>query len=81
MNEFMDMMELYEIESVDTRGTVLEIIPKLYDYIVVEEFYENPYTAPYAVTTTNWSLHFSEEALGHTINTPMGGINILRYRI
>ena len=59
VNEFMDVSSLHIIESVDTRSIFLGIVPKLYDYIVAAGLYENPYTAPPAVTTTNWSLYFS----------------------
>ena len=78
VNEFSDVSELHGIESLDITSIVLEIMPKLYDYIVASELAENPYTAPPAVTTTNWSPHLSEETLGYTITDSGGGIYILK---
>ena len=78
VNEFPDVRALNEIDFVDTRSIVLEIMPKFYDYTVSAELAENPYTSPRAVTTTNRSLYFIEETLGHTITASRGGINFLR---
>ena len=52
-------------------------MPKFYDYLVSEELSKNPYTTPPANITTNWSLYFSEETLGHTINASRGGIDMI----
>ena len=66
MNELTDVGELHESDSVDTRPIVLEIMPKLYDYIVAAELSKTPYTAPPAINRTKNYLYFSEETLGHT---------------
>ena len=51
---------------------------KFYDYIVAAELAENLYTEPPSVTTTNRSLYFSEDTLGHTRTVSRRGIKILR---
>ena len=60
VNELTDARALHKIESVDTRSVILEIMTKSYDYILAAELSGNHYTAPPAVTTTNWYLYFSE---------------------
>ena len=75
MNELSDVRALHKIESFDTKGNFLEIMPKLYNYIVDSELAENPHTAPSDVTTIIRSLYLSEDTMGQTITTSM------RYRI
>ena len=53
VNEMTDTRKLHEIETVETRTIINEIMPKFYGYIVTSELAENPYTAPPAVTTAN----------------------------
>ena len=53
VNELTDVRNLHEIDTVDTRTIINERIPKFYDYIVVVELAENPYTVPAAVTIEN----------------------------
>ena len=55
-------------------------MPKFYDYIVVAELAENPYTAPPAVTTENRYLYFDEETVGGPRTDSRGG-DILRERV
>ena len=57
-NELTYVKALHEIESVETRYIVLEIMLKLYNYIVDAELDGTPDTAPPAMNTTNWSLFF-----------------------
>ena len=76
-NELMDVRKLHEIETIETRTIINEIMPKFYDYIVAAELAENPYTAPPTMTTANLSLYFNENNVGAPINASRGG-NILR---
>ena len=64
VNELADIRKLYEIETVDTRTIINEIVPKFYYYIVAIEFAENTYTAPPDVTTANRSLYLNEDTVG-----------------
>ena len=79
VNELTYVRKLHEIENVDTRTIINEIMPKFYDYIVSEELAENPYTALTVVTTINISLFFNEETVGEPGTSSRGG-NILRKR-
>ena len=71
---------MHEIETVDTRATINEMMPKFYDYIVEAELAENIYTAPPAVTTLSCHLYFNEDNVGDQINYSRSG-NILIERI
>ena len=64
---------MHEIDTVYTRTIINEMMPKFYDYIVVPELAENPYTEPPAVTTANHSLYFNEETVGEPKNASRGG--------
>ena len=64
VNELTDVRKMHEIETVDTRTIINEMMPKFYDYIFAEELAENPYTEAPAVTTVNRSLYFDEETVG-----------------
>ena len=50
-NELIDVRKLHKIETFDTRTTINEMIPNLYDYIVEIELAGNPYTEPPPVPT------------------------------
>ena len=63
----MDARKLHEIDTVDTRTIINEMMPKFYDCIVASELAENTYTAPPAVTTANPYLYFNEENVGGPI--------------
>ena len=76
-NELMDVRKLHEIETIETRTIINEIMPKFYGYIATTEFSENPYTAPPDVTKDNFYLYFDEETMGEPIIASRGG-NILR---
>ena len=41
-NQFMGVIKLHEIETVDTRTIINEIMPKFYYYIVAEELAKTP---------------------------------------
>ena len=58
----------------------MKLCLKFYDYIVVAELAENPYTAPPAVNTANISLYFNEENIWKPRTAPWGR-NILTERI
>ena len=77
VNELTYVRKLHEIETVDTRTIINEMMPKFYDYIVAEELAEKNYTALPAVTAENCSLYFNEETVGEPRNASRGG-NILR---
>ena len=51
VNELTYVRKLHEIETVDTRTIINEMMPKFYDYIVAEELEGSPYIEPTAVTT------------------------------
>ena len=57
VNKMTCLRKLHEIENVDTRTIINEIMPKFYDYIVATDLAQNPYTAPHAVTTANIPLY------------------------
>ena len=50
---------MHEIETVDTRTIINEMMPKFYDYVVAEKLSENPYTSPTAVNKANCYLYFN----------------------
>ena len=77
VNELTDFRKLHEIETVDTRTIINEMMPKFYDYIVAAELVENPYTAPLSVTTANRSLYFGEDTVVEP-RTASSGENIFR---
>ena len=54
-------------------------MPKFYDYIMMAELAENPYTSPPGVNTYNHSLYLSEETVVETRSVSMcGNIRIER---
>ena len=71
---------MHEMETVDTRTIINEMMPKFYDYIVAEKLAENPYIVPPDVTTANCSLYVNEETMGESRTASRGGY-ILRERI
>ena len=54
VNESKDVIKMHEIETVDTRTIMNEMMPNLYDYIVAAYLAENPYKVTPAVTTSNF---------------------------
>ena len=56
------------------------MMPEFYDYIVVSELAENPYTVPPAATTSNCSLCFNEDTVGVPRTASRVG-NILREKV
>ena len=64
INESIDVRKLHEIDTVDTRTIINEMMLNFYDYIVSAELVENTYKAPHAVDTANLSLYFDEETVG-----------------
>ena len=80
VNELTDVRKLHEIETVDTRTVINEMMTKFYDYIAAAESAENPYTSPPAVTTANISLYFNADTVGEPRTASRGG-NILRERV
>ena len=73
VNELTYFIKLHEIETIDTRTIINEMMPKLYDYILAEELVEYPYTAPPAVTTANCSFYFNEDNVGEPRTDYRGG--------
>ena len=71
---------MHEIETVDTRTIMNEMMPKFYDYIVAEELAENPYTAPPAVPTAIFPLYLNIETVGVSRTASRFG-NIFRERV
>ena len=51
----------------------MKLCLKFYDYIVVKELAENPYTAPPAVNTANISLYFNEDNIWKLRTNSRGG--------
>ena len=64
VKEFTYVRKLNEIETVDTRTIINEMMPKFCDYIVVADLAGKPYTAPPVVPTVNIYLYLNEETLG-----------------
>ena len=64
VNKLTDVRKLYEIETFKTSKIMNENMPKFYYYIVAAEMAEKPYTVPPSVTTSKFSLHFNEDAVG-----------------
>ena len=80
VNELMDDRKLNEIETIDTRTIINEIMPKFYDYIVAAELKENPYTATPTATTENFSYYFNKDTVREP-RTSSIGVNIFRKRV
>ena len=78
VEKLVDVRDLHEIDTVDTRNIINEMMPKFYDYIVAAELDENPYAAPHTFTTAHQSLYFNEDTFGEEENASRGEINILR---
>ena len=81
VNKLTDIRDLNEVETVDTRTIINEMMPNFYDCIVAAELAENTYTESPSVTTNNRFLYFSAETVGYKRTASRGGINILRDRI
>ena len=81
VNKLTDIRDLNEVETVDTRTIINEMMPNFYDCIVAAELAENTYTSPPDVTAENWSLYFDKETMRKTTTSSRGGDNILRDRI
>ena len=63
---------MHEIETVDTRTIINEIMPKFYYYIVAEELAKNPYIEPPSMTTENRSFYSNEDTVVETKTTSRG---------
>ena len=57
-NQFMGVIKMHEIETVDTRTIINEMMAKFYYYIVAEELAEIPYSAQHVVTKANNYVFF-----------------------
>ena len=58
VNELTDVRKMHEIETVDTRTIINEMMAKFYYYIVAEELAEIPYSAQHVVTKANNYVFF-----------------------
>ena len=80
VNEMTDTRKLHEIETVETRTIINEMMPMFYDCIVEVYLAGNLYTTLPAVTIEKGSLYFDEDTVGGP-RTDLRGVNIHRERI
>ena len=62
--ELKDVIKLHEIETVDTRTIINEMVTKFYNYTVVGDLAGKPCTAPLSVTTANCSIYLNDDTVG-----------------